>query len=496
MSPRSHRFLASRRLAASAATALLVVASLVVAPTAATASPSLLGSTVDSDVYAELASDGTTEFFVHLTETADLSRAGEFTTRAARASHVFDQLTGVAGTSQVDLRADLDARGVDYTPFWAVNALLVEGDRALLDELAARPDVARIEPNRDYQLFQSTADPDAVTDAVTDAVIDAIEWNIADIGADHVWNVFGVFGRGITVATIDTGVEFRHPALVGKYRGNFGAAGFDHNYNWFDPAGICPAPAPCDNVGHGTHVTGTMVGDDNAGNQVGVAPGAQWIAAKGCEFSSCSAGSLLASGQWMLAPTDLNGQNPAPNRAPHVVNNSWGGPGGDLWYQAIINAWVAAGIFPAFAAGNSGALGCGSASSPGDNVPAYAAGAYDINHAIAFFSGRGPSAVDGVTVKPNVSAPGVGIRSSVPPNGYALFNGTSMASPHVAGTVALIWSANPLKTLGNIPLTRKIIDATATDVNDLTCGGVPANNNVWGQGRLSAFNAVWLATTL
>jgi subtilisin family serine protease len=179
-----------------------------------------------------------------------------------------------------------------------------------------------------------------------------------------------------------------------------------------------------------------------------------------------------------------------------VVNNSWGGPGGNLFYQAIINAWVAAGIFPVFSGGNSGALGCGSTGSPGDNVPAYAVGAYNIAHAIAPFSGRGPSAVDGVTVKPNVAAPGVNIRSSLPGNTYGTLSGTSMAAPHVAGTVALIWSATPTKTLGNIPLTRKIIDATATDVNDLTCGGVPANNNVWGQGRLNAFNAVWLALTL
>jgi subtilisin family serine protease len=308
--------------------------------------------------------------------------------------------------------------------------------------------------------------------------------------------VFGRFGGRITVATIDTGAEFTHSALVRQYRGNLGGGVFNHNYNWFDPAGICPAPAPCDNNGHGTHVTGTMVGDDGAGNQIGVAPRARWIAAKGCESASCSSASLLASGQWMLAPTDLAGANPRPSAAPNVVNNSWGGGGGDLWYQGIINAWVNAGIFPAFAAGNSGAAGCGSTSSPGDNVPAYAAGAYDINHAIAPFSGRGPSAVDGVTVKPNVSAPGVGIRSSLPGNSYGTLSGTSMASPHVAGTVALIWSAAPAKTLGQVALTRKIIDATATDVNDLTCGGVPANNNVWGQGRLNAFNAVWLATTL
>jgi len=362
----------------------------------------------------------------------------------------------------------------------------VTGDRAVVDALAARPEVARIEPNHTYELHQS---------AGPQAVIDAIEWGVADIGADHVWNVFGVFGGRITVASIDTGVEFTHPALVRQYRGNLGGGVFDHNHNWFDPAGICPAPAPCDNNSHGTHVTGTMVGDDGAGNQIGVAPRARWIAAKGCEFGSCSLASLLASGQWMLAPTDLAGANPKPALAPHVVNNSWGGSGGDLFYQGIINAWVAAGIFPVFSAGNSGP-GCGSTGSPGDNIPAYAAGAYNIAHAIAPFSSRGPSAVDGVTVKPNVSAPGVNVRSSVPGGGYASFSGTSMAAPHVSGTVALIWSANPAKTLGQVALTRKIIDATATDVNDLTCGGVPANNNVWGQGRLDAFDAVWLALTL
>jgi subtilisin family serine protease len=337
-------------------------------------------------------------------------------------------------------------------------------------------------------VFQSTSDPDAV--------ISAIEWNIADIGADHAWNVFGAFGGRITVASIDTGVDFQHPALIKQYRGTLNNGTFNHNYNWFDPAAVCPAAQPCDNNGHGTHVTGTMVGDDGAGNQIGVAPRARWIAAKGCESASCSLASLLASGQWMLAPTDLNGLNPDPLRAPHVVNNSWGGPGGDLFYQGIINAWVAAGIFPVFAAGNAGSLGCGSASSPGDNVPAYAVGAYDIGHAIAPFSGRGPSAVDGVTVKPNVTAPGVNIRSSLPGGAYGAFNGTSMAAPHVAGTVALIWGAAPAATLGDVPLTRKILDATAINVSDLTCGGVPANNNVWGQGRLDAFTAVWLATTL
>ena len=130
------------------------------------------------------------------------------------------------------------------------------------------------------------------------------------------------------VANIDTGVQYNHPALVNQYRGNLGGASFDHNYNWFDPSSVCPSPVPCDNNNHGTHTMGTMVGDDGGTNQIGVAPGARWIAAKGCETNNCSDAALLASAQWILAPTDLNGSNPRPDLRPDIVNNSWGGGGG------------------------------------------------------------------------------------------------------------------------------------------------------------------------
>jgi len=237
---------------------------------------------------------------------------------------------------------------------------------------------------------------------------------------------------------------------------------------------------------------GTMVGDDGdpGTNQVGVAPHARWIAAKGCETNSCSDSALLASGQWILAPTDLTGQNPRPDLAPHIVNNSWGGGPGDPFYQAIVDAWNAAGIFPAFSNGNAGP-GCGSAGSPGDFLNTYAAGAFDINNAIADFSSRGPSAFGG-ELKPNVAAPGVDVRSSVPGGGYEAFNGTSMASPHVAGTVALMWSAAP-SLVGDIGLTRQLLDDSAVDTEDLSCGGTADDNNVWGEGRLDAFVAVDLS---
>src|SRR6266545_845115 len=309
----------------------------------------------------------------------------------------------------------------------------------------------------------------------------------------RVWDQPGVRGEGVVVANIDTGVQYDHPALAASYRGRRTGGLVDHNYNWFDPSRICPTAAPCDNNGHGTHTMGTMVGRQGS-DEIGVAPGATWMAVKGCESSSCSLSALLAAGQWILAPTDLAGRNPRPDLAPDVVNNSWGANVYDPWYQQIVEAWVAAGIFPAFANGNAGP-GCGTSGSPGVYTASYSSGAFAPNDTIAYFSSRGP-APDG-TVKPNIAAPGVDVRSSVPGNGYASLSGTSMASPHTAAVVALMWSAAPALD-GDIPATRRLLDQTAIDMDDTSCGGTAADNNVWGQGRLDAFAAVdaspWQAT--
>jgi subtilisin family serine protease len=436
---------------------------------------------VDPAVLSAVDGGGQTTFWAVLHEQADLSAAPAMKD-SARGRFVYDRLNSVANESQAGLRALLERQSASFKPFWIVNAIRIRGDATLLQTVAARPEVAEVIATRTYEI------PKPVPGNGQPAV-DAVEWGIDRIRADEVWSTFGDRGEGIIVANIDTGTQFNHPALVAQYRGNLGGGTFDHNYNWFDPSNVCGSPSlvPCDNNGHGTHTMGTMVGDDGGTNQIGVAPHARFIAAKGCETNSCSDAALLASAQWILAPTDLAGQNPRPDLRPNIVNNSWGGGGGDPWYQASVDAWIASGIFPAFSNGNAGP-GCASSGSPGDYTQSYSAGAFDIGNNIAGFSSRGPSAFGG-GLKPNISAPGVNVRSSVPTNSYAAFNGTSMASPHVAGTVALMWSAAPA-IQGDIAATRALLDSTAVDTPDLTCGGTAADNNVWGEGKLDAFAAV------
>ena len=121
------------------------------------------------------------------------------------------------------------------------------------------------------------------------------------------WTSYGTTGAGAVAANVDTGVQYNHPALVNQYRGNLGGGVFDHNYNWFNPApnATCPDPnVPCDDDGHGSHTMGTEIGDDGGANQIGVAPGAKWIAAYGCCPDNEA---LLEAQQWMVAPTDLRG---------------------------------------------------------------------------------------------------------------------------------------------------------------------------------------------
>lgn len=422
-----------------------------------------------------------------LRQKADLSAAYGIKDWSARGQFVTQQLQAVAQSSQTDLRDVLTRRGLKYQSAWIINAIRVDADALTSKELAQHPDVERVV--RDTRFVIPKPRPSLAAQPT------ALEWNISRIRAPEAWATFGTRGEGITVGSIDTGAQFDHPALARQYRGRQPDGSVDHNYNWYDPSQVCGSPSlvPCDNAGHGTHTLGTMVGDDGepGTNQIGVAPGVRWMSAKGCEDLFCSLGALLSASQWMLAPTDLNGANPRPELRPQVINNSWGDGPTDPVFQPIVQAWVAAGIFPVFSNGNDGESGCGTSGIPGAYPESYSVGAFDINDAIASFSGRGPSAFDGIT-KPDISAPGVDVRSSVPGGGYETWSGTSMAAPHVAATVALMWSAAP-SLFGDVAATRALLDTSAVDREDLSCGGAPGDNNVWGEGALDAFRAVELA---
>jgi subtilisin family serine protease len=443
---------------------------------------------VDRQVVQQLSTQGSTGFWILLRAQADLTPAQAIRNWTARGAFVVSELQSVAESSQTGLSAYLDAHHVPYRPFWIVNGIRVDAaSSSVVAAVATRPEVRRIVPTWQVPLERGSAFADPRVR------VQAAEWGIKNIGANKVWKQFGDRGEGVVVANVDTGVQYDHPALARQYRGNRGNRGFDHDYNWWDPAHVCPGAGtvPCDNVGHGTHTMGTMVGKDGV-NKIGVAPRARWIAAKGCEATSCSDTALLSSGQFILAPTRLDGSDPRPGTRPDVVNNSWAADGSNIFYRDTVNAWVAAGIFPQFSGGSSGPS-CGTVAAPGSYVNTYAAGAYNEGGAIASFSSRGPSPFADET-KPNISAPGVNIRSSLPMDTYGVYSGTSMASPHVAGAVALIISRNP-ELRGDVGAVRSILDDTAVNVNDVTCGGTADDNNVFGEGRLNAFAAVRAAKT-
>jgi subtilisin family serine protease len=423
-------------------------------------------------------------FIVYLNDQADLSAAYGMTDWAERGRFVHRTLVEHAERTQRALRADLVARGLAYRPFWIVNAVYVEGTLADAQALERRADVALV--RADASLMVAPQAVPASLDARCSTDGNPVCWNIRAIRADRVWNEFGITGQGVTIASIDTGVLVTHPALRDRYRGALGGGMYDHNYNWYDPQGAFPAPA--DQNGHGTHTVGTMVGKNADGEQFGVAPGARWIAAQGCEGSFCSESDLLAAAQWMLAPTDLNDRNPRPDLRPMIVNNSWAGGGNDPWYAGYTAAWRAAGIFPVFAAGNGTGV-CRSIASPGDYADVVAVGATNRSGEIASFSLRGPAA-DG-RMKPDFVAPGDGgIYSTHLNDGYTTLRGTSMATPHVAGVVALLYAANP-SLIGDYEATYAILRDTGRRIANEQCGAVSGGgNNVYGWGLIDAHAAV------
>lgn len=470
------------------------------APAARMAPPSLpvplpqQAERIDPDLQAELAS-GPTRFLVFFADRPDLGEALLIRDWKARGEYVYRTLVEHAERSQRAVRAMLDAAGVPYKPLWIVNALLVEGNAALANALATHADVAMLTADHELQM----SEPATTATVSCNATANNVCWNIAQVNADRVWREFGVTGAGITVANIDSGVVYTHTALINQYRGNLGGGSFDHNYNWFDPVGNNPEPV--DSGTHGTHVMGTMVANPPGQPAMGMAPGAKWIAARACMIY-CNDSDIIAAAQWMLAPTDLNGNNPRPSMRPHILNNSWSfDSGGNLIYAGYTAAWQAAGIFTVFAAGNisygsNNYTGCGSIASPGDYPDVTAVGATDQNDLITKFSRIGPTTDN--RIKPDLVAPGNGIISTTGSNSYQSLSGTSMAAPHVAGAVALLWSANP-QLIGDYAATYAILTSTALPITSdprymgsahAACRPDTVPNNIYGYGRLDALAAV------
>ena len=250
------------------------------------------------------------EFLVVLREQANLEPAYALRTKAERGQFTRDALLGNAERTQGDLRAWLEERRIPHRPFYIVNAIWIQAPQSVADEIAARPDVARVEANPRVRLRlpdQSSTDPsDATTNAIT-----AIESGVTAIRAPEVW-ALGYRGEGITIASADTGVQWDHPALKNKYRGWDGATA-NHNFNWHDSThtggGVCGpnSPVPCDDNNHGTHTTGTAVGDDGSGNQIGVAPGAKFIACRNMNQGVGTPASYIECMEFFLAPYPVNG---------------------------------------------------------------------------------------------------------------------------------------------------------------------------------------------
>lgn len=448
------------------------------------------------------------DVLVYMTSQAELKGAKGLKSKAVKGRFVVDTLRANAKATQAGLLSVLTQEkslATQFTPYYVANVIAVSGATTdLVLQMAARADVAMILPNNPVSVI-----PEATVKQLQDEpALTAIGDNVTSTGAARVWTEFNANGHGIIVGAQDTGIQFDHPALLRHYRG-YSDTAISHDYNWHDAVrtgtnsqcGIA-SRVPCDDNGHGTHTLGTIVGDDGVGNQIGMAPGAQWIGCRNMNAGIGRPSMYIECFQFFLAPWAY-GADPMtgdPAKAPHVVNNSWGCPTDEgcdgREFMTVLTSLKEAGVMIVVAAGNDGSSCSTIKDAPAHHsTDVFTVGAIDHRSGnIASFSSRGPSAFDG-GIGPDVSAPGVNVRSSIPGGGYSgsFWSGTSMASPHVVGAVALLWSADA-SLIGDFDATAAALTGTATrKTTTQTCGGVPGTaipNNTYGYGNMNVYNAV------
>jgi subtilisin family serine protease len=353
---------------------------------------------------------------------------------------------------------------IESYPLWVNNSVIITASTAFIRKLLQRKDILRLTLDREVHLEKPIKPSGSPSRDSADYT-----YGLLKVRAPEVWETFGIEGEGVTVGLLDTGWA-DHPELRGRVILSKDFVS-DYHYN-----------QPNDGNGHGSHCLGTIGGGSLGGKSIGVAPKVKFIVGKiFSDSGSTSLVKIMRAMQWIADPDG----NPDTVDHPRVISNSWGGGQGsqeaeqEMW--DIVTTWRELGIVPVFAAGNSGddedTVG-----TPGGYPHAFAIGATDDEDAIAYFSSRGPITWgDQQYVKPDVSAPGVDILSLNKDSGYTLMSGTSMATPHVAGVVALILQANPDLSVSDI---EGILRDTAIDQ------GEPGMDNDYGQGRVDAFAAV------
>src|SRR5438067_1367833 len=442
------------------------------------------------------------EFLVVLADQADLRGAAALPTKNEKGRYVYDALWNKRQATPGPVLQWLSERVREHQSFYIVNAILVKGSLEIAEMLAARPDMARVEGNPHIQ--NSFPQPGAATEAPSQPGAPAtIEPGINYTHAPQVW-ALGFNGQNIVVASADTGQRWTHNALKPHYRGWNGVVA-DHNYNWHDsihdsvgnPCGN-NSPQPCDDFFHGTHTTGTAIGDDGGSNQIGMAPRAKWIGCRNMDQGNGTPARYIECMEFFLAPYPVGGGQGDPTKAPDITINSWGCPasegctvGNEL--QAAVEAQAAAGIMMVVAAGNSGSA-CSTVSDPPAIYEAsYTVGALTTGtDTIAGFSSRGPVTVDGSNrIKPDITAPGTNTRSATNAgdNLYTTASGTSMATPHIAGAMALLWCALP-SLQHQITDSREALNNSAVFISSTQCGTAGPPNNVYGWGRVDIAAAV------